>query len=114
MLHQMNLNTKPFEMICSGLKTIELRLNDEKRQAIEIGDEIEFSNNSDGRKLIVKVRTIYKFPNFDELYHKLPLDKCGYQKDKLSQAKAEDMEAYYSKEKQERYGVLGIEIELFR
>ena len=114
MLHHMTLNTRPFEMISSGRKTIELRLNDEKRQAIVIGDEIEFTNNSDGRKLIVKVKNIYKFPNFEELYKDLPLEKCGYSKDELSQAKAADMEIYYSKEKQEQYGVLGIEIELCR
>lgn len=112
MLYHMNLNTKPFEMIRSGRKTIELRLNDEKRQAIRIGDEIEFTDNSDGRKLTVKVRNIHNFPDFEELYKKLPLDKCGYSKEELPQARAEDMEVYYSKEKQARYGVLGIETEL--
>ncbi len=112
MLHYMDLNPKPFEMIGSGEKTIELRLNDDKRRLIGVGDKIEFTNNSDGRKLIVKVRNIYKFSDFEELYKNLPLEKCGYRKNELSQAKSEDMEIYYSKEKQEQYGVLGIEIEL--
>lgn len=42
--HSMNLNPSPFEMIKSGRKTIELRLYDEKRQCIEVGDYITFAN----------------------------------------------------------------------
>ncbi len=99
-------------MIRSGRKTIELRLNDEKRQAVRVGDEIEFTDNSDGRKLTVKVKNIHKFPDFEKLYKKLPLEKCGYSKEELPQARAEDMEVYYSREKQKQYGVLGIETEL--
>ena len=44
MTHIMRLNTSPFEMIASGEKTIELRLNDEKRRKITIGDEISYVN----------------------------------------------------------------------
>ena len=44
MRHIMNLNPIPFEMIRSGKKTIELRINDEKRQFINKNDEIEFIN----------------------------------------------------------------------
>lgn len=112
MLHHMNLDTRPFEMISSGRKTIELRLNDDKRQAIRIGDDIEFTENSDGKKLTVKVRNIHRSADFEELYRELPLEKCGYLKEELPGAKASDMEVYYPREKQERYGVLGIEIEL--
>ena len=32
MYHVMNLRTKPFEMMAAGTKTIEYRLNDEKRK----------------------------------------------------------------------------------
>lgn len=43
MIHNMKLNPEPFELISSGQKTIELRLNDEKRQRIKISDEIIFT-----------------------------------------------------------------------
>ena len=46
MKHYMNLNPEPFEMIRSGEKTIELRLNDEKRKAIGVGDTKVFSNTA--------------------------------------------------------------------
>ena len=52
MLHKMKLNSKPFESIKSGSKTIELRLNDEKRQQVSVGDFIEFSLTDDPSKKI--------------------------------------------------------------
>ena len=33
-LHKMKLNAEPFDMIKQGEKTIELRLNDEKRRQV--------------------------------------------------------------------------------
>ena len=42
MTHQMKLNDAPFEMIEQRMKTIELRLWDEKRRSIAIGDKIAF------------------------------------------------------------------------
>ena len=42
MVHYMRLNPKPFEKIASGRKTCELRLNDEKRKLISVGDTIIF------------------------------------------------------------------------
>lgn len=46
----MELNPKPFAMIAEGIKTIELRLFDEKRQLINIDDEIIFANTEDSTK----------------------------------------------------------------
>ena len=50
MLHEMTLFPKPYASIASGQKTIELRLYDEKRQSIQIGDHIRFTNTLDLRK----------------------------------------------------------------
>ena len=43
MKHKMKLRPQPFNMIRSGQKTYELRLYDEKRQRVQVNDEIEFS-----------------------------------------------------------------------
>lgn len=113
MKYFMKLNPKPFNMIKSGKKTIELRLNDDKRRNIKAGDIIEFRNtiNRDN-KIETKVINIYKFNTFDELYKKLPLEKCGYFEEEISTARSSDMEKYYSVEEQNKYGVLGIELEV--
>lgn len=111
MTHYMNLNPRPFDMIASGAKTIELRLNDEKRQQIKIGDTIIFTETTDSNKQITtEVVKLHKFESFSKLYEALPLDKCGYLPNELASASYKDMEEYYSHEKQTRYGVLGIEI----
>ncbi|MDO4300646.1 MAG: ASCH domain-containing protein [Clostridia bacterium] len=113
MIYYMKLNSEPFNMIKSGQKTIELRLNDEKRKNIKIGDIIEFTDcRALDKRILTKVINIHKFNTFDELYKNLPLDKCGYLKEDIDTASPLDMEKYYSVEKQSKYGVLGIELEV--
>lgn len=46
----MKWNNGPFELIKNGTKTIELRLNDEKRQLLKIKDLIEFTNRTNNEK----------------------------------------------------------------
>ena len=113
MTHYMNLQPNPFYAIQSKEKDIELRLLDEKRQLIQIGDVIEFTNTEDGScKLTACVIGLHKFPSIEKLYASLPLLRCGYTEENVAQASPSDMELYYSKERQEKYGVVGIEIEL--
>jgi uncharacterized protein (DUF1810 family) len=105
----MKLNLKPFESIKSGRKTIELRLNDEKRQQVKVGDFIEFSLTDDSAKKIqTRVIALHKYSSFKELFAAFPKEKFGYGPDE--NASPEDMDAFYSKENQEKYGVLGIEL----
>lgn len=113
MTHIMRLNPLPFKMIASGEKTIELRLNDEKRRKLNRKDLITFINTEDNRKTLkAEIVNIYKFKSFEELYADLPLLKCGYTKEDVKTASPEDMLAYYSAKQQEKYGVLGIEIKV--
>ena len=113
MTHYLNLRPRPFSMIADGAKTIELRLLDEKRKLICVGDTLIFTNTADSSCTIqCKVKALHCFANFAELYHNLPLDKCGYQPHELATAAPEDMQVYYSPEKQKLYGVIGIELEL--
>ena len=111
-LHQMNLDDEPFQKIASGQKTIELRLNDERRQNLKVGDYLAFSNNESGAKIVAEIKQLHKFANFDELYGTLDLSKCGYSSNQLANASPKDMLKYYPAEKQARYGALGIEIQL--
>ncbi len=47
----MSLDSAPFKMMKNGQKTIELRLNDEKRQALTVGNAITFTNTANGETL---------------------------------------------------------------
>ena len=111
-VHNMKLDPDPFMMIRSGQKTIELRLFDEKRRQIKPGDEIVFTDNSTGETIRTTVIKLHRFKTFEEMYNALPLLKCGYTEENVTEAKPSDMERYYSSEKQEKYGVVGIELVL--
>ena len=106
----MKLQPSPFEKIKSGVKTIELRLYDEKRRKIKEGDVIIFTNTAGGEKIRATVRKLHRFDSFAQLYQTLPLLQCGYTAEDVDKAQPSDMEAYYSAEEQQKYGVIGIEI----
>lgn len=53
----MNLNPLPFLMIKNGIKTIELRLYDDKRRKIPQGDIIRFYNSVDAGETILTMVT---------------------------------------------------------
>lgn len=106
MRHYMNLDSAPFRAIESGEKTIELRLNDEKRRALKVGDEIEFSCAGVGYTLIATVKELHRFNDFKELFAALSLDN-GREKE----ADPDDMLKYYTEENIKKYGALGIELE---
>lgn len=111
--HIMNLHPSPMKMIKEGKKTIELRLYDEKRQQISVGDTIKFINSQDETDtIIVIVEDLYIFDSFEGLYKNLPLLECGYTEEDIDTASPFDMEMYYSKEKQNQYGVVGIKIKI--
>ena len=110
-IHEMRLDPEPFEKIKSREKTIELRLFDEKRQKIKLGDRIVFTNTVTGETLDTTVVKLHRFDSFEALYQALPLLKCGYTVEDVDSAKPSDMEQYYSVEEQKKYGVVGIELE---
>lgn len=106
----MNLQDKYFDFILHGTKRIELRLNDEKRQKIKIGDTIIFRNKQ-GETFSAKVKDLFEHNSFEELFENFEIDILA---DK-SMTKAELLQVldeFYTPEKQAEFGVLGILIDL--
>lgn len=108
MTHYMNLWDDSFCAIKEGWKTIEMRLNDEKRDAIKIDDIIEFTNTTTKEKITCSVKNLYYYSDFTELYKNHDKLSIGYKENE--EADSDDMLKYYSKEQIEKYGVVGIEI----
>lgn len=74
---------------------------------------IVFTNNENNTETLeVKVNGLHFFDSFETLYDKLPLLKCGYDEQSIKTASPGDMKEYYSEEKQQKYGGVGIEIEV--
>jgi len=106
----MNLQPKYYDFIKNGTKRIELRLFDEKRQQIELGDVIEFSK-SETDKFQAKVVGLLRYNSFDDLFKDFDISILA----DASMAKEELLNVlgeFYTAEKQAQYGILGIRIEL--
>ena len=59
-------------LIKSGLKTIEIRLNDAKRQALQVGDIVNFIDLTTGQQLTTQLIDITRFPSSDSLLTEYP------------------------------------------
>lgn len=112
MKHELRLQPGPFAKIKAGTKAVELRLYDEKRRKIKVGDILEFTNLENAEKLLVEVTSINVYPNFSELYRRYNKISLGYNEEDT--ADPADMEKYYSKEEQEKHEVVAIGIKLVK
>jgi ASC-1-like (ASCH) protein len=112
MEHQMKLSKGAFERVSSGKKKVEIRLFDEKRQRLRIGDTIIFSRLPDlSEQLTVKVTGLRRYGSFRELIENTPMKDLGRPDEYDKTAYLESMYSLYTKEEETRYGVLGIEIQ---
>ena len=110
MLHKMKLQPNPFASIKSGTKDIEMRLNDEKRRRVQVQDQIEFTNTETDERLSMVVVARHEYSTFEELYAVFKKTRLGYKAGEIANPK--DMSQYYSKSEIEKYGVVGLEIQL--
>ena len=111
MTHYMKLWEDSFRAIKEGWKTIEMRLNDEKRSLIKVGDSIEFTNTTSQEKMLCIVLNMFYYPDFAELYKNHDKISIGYKEEE--KADPNDMRKYYTTEQIEKYGVVGIELKDF-
>ena len=108
--HEMNLQPKYYDYIKNGTKRIELRLFDEKRKKIQLGDEVEFSK-SESEKFTAKVVGLLRYESFERLFEDFDINILA----DASMTKAELLEAlntFYAPEKQKELGVIGIRLEV--
>ena len=109
-LIEMRLADDPFAKMLREEKTVEIRLYDEKRREIKEGDEILFHRLADESNfLMTKVTALHRFNSFRELFSSdlFPKTGCG---DMSVDVAAEYMYKFYTKEQEEKYGVIGIGI----
>ncbi|MEG1923746.1 MAG: ASCH domain-containing protein [Clostridia bacterium] len=112
--YDMKLYDLPFNKIKNGSKTIEIRLFDEKRKKLKVGDYINFSNLENEKETMkVRILALHKYDSFLELYTNNIPEKFGCKGYSIDQLM---MTTYgiYSKEQELYYGVLGIEIEYLK
>jgi len=107
-MHKLNVQEKYYNMLKQATKTIELRLLDDKRKNIKIGDVIEFSNNSNAKDtFLAQVVKLYQADSFEALCHKIDCRHAGFN---TNQDLMMVLEEFYSLERQKEFGVIGIEV----
>ena len=110
MNHNMGLQEDYFNAIKNGIKKYELRLNDEKRKQIKKGDIITFLKEPDRIKSMQAfVTDLIYFKNFSEVIEKIDINLLASNKTK--EELINDLNKYYSIEKQVKYGVVAIKID---
>ena len=108
--HEMKLQTSSFNCMKFGTKNIEIRLNDEKRQLIKIGDIIKFIEESNSNNFfLVKVIGILKYKSFNDLINDFDM-KYFFDKDTSKEELLKNLNEFYSEEKQKKYNAVGIKI----
>ncbi len=104
--HTLNLQPKYFDLISSGEKTLEGRLNDEKRKTINVGDIITFYKEPERvESMQVVVLDKFLFKSFDEMAENLDKKQLGF----ASFTKQQMIDVYrtfYSQENEKKYGVV--------
>lgn len=108
--HHMNLREAPFMQIKNGTKRVELRLFDEKRQKIRVGDEIIFKKEHSDEVIHAVAIGLHVYPNFDLLSWNFHNDVLGIPEDIMDIGKY--MRSYYSDSDVYRYGAFAIRLQI--
>lgn len=112
MKHKMKLQPIYFDKIKNGEKIYEVRLNDEKRQLIKVGDVIEFTKEPENTQVLeTKVEELLYFSTFLEMAKSLPLNKVGFEK-QTPQEVEQIYYSFYSKEDECKYGIVAIKVKI--
>ena len=108
----MGLYGEYFQSIKEGKKKFEVRLNDEKRRKIKVGDTIEFIKIPEEDEILsVTVAQLKTYPSFLEMYEDIPfhlLDCEGWTMKEMIDGTYE----IYTPEQEKEWGTLAIEIKL--
>ena len=111
MVHEMKLRPEYFEYINNGTKRIELRLYDEKRALIKLGDTIKFLKEPEKtEELQVEVVGLLRYNSFQDLFNDFPIEVLA-DKSMNKEQLLHVLEEFYTLEEQKKYGILGIRIE---
>lgn len=111
--HMMKLATEPFEWINTGQQIVEVRLFDEKRKKLAIGDTIVFRRLDGKGEVRVLVRGLLRFDSFRDLFVFVPKEYLHHANLTVEE-QVQRMRRYYSEDEEKKFGVLAIYFEVIR
>ena len=103
-----HLHADVFEIVKNGKKDIEVRINDEKRRKLNIGDTLIFLKRpNDDEEIRAKVVSLEYYDYFHNLVDHYDMERIylkGYTKEQY----LEEMKRFYTMEEQRDNGVVAI------
>lgn len=103
-----HLDEDVFEVVKEGIKNIEVRVNDEKRRKLGVGDKLIFLKRPLEKEIIKSVvKKMEYYDSFDELVRNYDMSRlylASYSKDEFLKL----LERFYSVDEQNKYGVVAI------
>ena len=108
-----HLHSDVFDIVKNGNKDIEVRLFDEKRSKLKVGDTLVFLKRPLEEEVIkAKVVELVKYNNFSEVVDNYEMKRIyldGYTKEMY----LSEMRRFYTEEDENKFGALAIIFEVF-
>ena len=107
-----HLDSDVFEIVKNKQKNIEIRVNDEKRRKLKVGDELIFLKRPlEEDKLYADVTFLDYYDNFEQLVNYYDM-KNLYLEDYTKEELLNKLYSFYNKKEIEKYGVVAIGFKL--
>lgn len=109
-MQEMRLEGIYYDLIKEKVKVFEIRLNDEKRQELKVGDNILLKKRPEFKEsMIVKIEELVYFKSFEQMTENISLKDIGLSN--LTKKEAVDLyHSFYSPDEEQKYGVVAIKI----
>jgi ASC-1-like (ASCH) protein len=103
-----HLDSDIFDVVLNGTKTVEVRVNDEKRRKLKVGDKLIFLRRPDEiDKIEAIVEELITYDNFEEMVKNYKIEEL-YLKDYTKEEFLNLIKRFYSDEEINKYGVVAI------
>ncbi len=103
-----HLDNDVFEIVRKGIKDVEVRVNDEKRRKLKVGDTLVFLKRPlDNEEIRATVTALDYYDNFEELVKHYEMKRL-YLESYTKEMWLNEMKRFYSNEEQTKYGVVAI------
>ena len=111
MEHSFNLKQVYFDLIKQKIKIYEIRLYDEKRKLLSVGDQLNFIASESGETIKTTITELIFFSSFKEMIKSLNSKDIGFE-NKTDEEIFSTYRQFYSSEQEQKYGVLAIKVEV--
>lgn len=105
---KVHLHSDVFDIVNNGIKDIEVRVNDEKRRKLRIGDELIFLRRPlEDDAIRARVVGLDYYDSFSDLIKNYSMERV-YLPNYTEDMWLKEMARFYTEEEQNKYGVVAI------